>query len=70
MGRRYFKPYTLSIPEWVKVQSVARHWRGVSPTFVSPAIVKKCQKDIGGIKVLILSMYAKGMSTRDIQHHV
>ena len=36
----------------------------------TPAIVKKRQKDIGGFEELILSMYAKGMSTRDIQHHV
>ena len=35
-----------------------------------PAIVKKRQKDICGFEELILSMYAKGMSTRDIQHHV
>jgi len=36
----------------------------------APAIVKKRHKDIGGFEELILSMYAKGMSTRDIQHHV
>ena len=36
----------------------------------TPVIVKKRQKDIGGFEELILSMYAKGMSTRDIQHHV
>ena len=36
----------------------------------APAIVRKRQKDICGFEELILSMYAKGMSTRDIQHHV
>ena len=36
----------------------------------APGIIKKRQKDIGGFEELILSMYAKGMSTRDIQHHV
>jgi len=36
----------------------------------SPVIVKKRQRDIGGFEDSILSMYAKGMSTRDIQHHI
>ena len=36
----------------------------------APGIIKKRRKDIGGFEELILSMYAKGMSTRDIQHHV
>ncbi len=35
-----------------------------------PAIVKKHQKDISNIEDRILSMYAKGMSTRDIQSHM
>lgn len=37
----------------------------------APAIVKKRQKDIGGFEgTHPFPMYAKGMSTRDIQHHV
>ena len=36
----------------------------------TPAIVKKRQKHLDGFEDLILSMYSKGMSTRDIQYHV
>ena len=36
----------------------------------SPAIIKKRQKHLDGFEDLILSMYSKGMSTRDIQYHV
>ena len=32
-----------------------------------PKIVKKHQRDVSGIEDQILSMYAKGMTTRDIQ---
>lgn len=35
-----------------------------------PALVKKRQKDISGLENSIISMYAKGLSTRDIQEHV
>ena len=35
-----------------------------------PLIVKKGQRDISGIEDKIISMYAKGMTTRDIQSHV
>lgn len=35
-----------------------------------PKLVKKHQKDVSGIEDRILSMYAKGMSTRDIQAHM
>lgn len=35
-----------------------------------PIIVKKRQRDITGIEGKILSLYAKGMSTRDIQEHM
>jgi len=35
-----------------------------------PIIVKKRQRDITGIEDKILSLYAKGMSTRDIQGHM
>lgn len=34
-----------------------------------PQIVKKHQNDLSGIESQIISMYAKGMSTRDIQAH-
>ncbi len=34
-----------------------------------PQIVKKHQNDLSGIEGQIISMYAKGMSTRDIQAH-
>lgn len=34
-----------------------------------PQIVKKHQNDVSGIESQIISMYAKGMSTRDIQAH-
>ena len=35
-----------------------------------PQIVKKRQKDISGLEEKIISMYAKGMTTRDIQEHI
>jgi transposase-like protein len=35
-----------------------------------PQIVKKRQKDISGLEEKIISMYAKGMTTRDIQSHI
>lgn len=35
-----------------------------------PVIVKKYEKTIGPIEDKIISMYAKGMSTRDIQTHI
>jgi transposase-like protein len=35
-----------------------------------PQIVKKRQKDISGLEEEIISMYAKGMTTRDIQAHI
>ncbi len=35
-----------------------------------PILIKKYQKDLGIIEDKILSMYAKGMSTRDIQSHI
>ena len=35
-----------------------------------PVIVKKYEKTIGPIEDKIISMYAKGMTTRDIQSHV
>jgi Transposase and inactivated derivatives len=35
-----------------------------------PAVVKKNQTDISSIEDQVLSMYAKGMSTRDIERHV
>lgn len=35
-----------------------------------PQLVKKHQRDVTGIEDRILSMYAKGMSTRDIQSHM
>ncbi len=36
----------------------------------SPKIIKKYQKDISGIEDKVISMYAKGMSTRDIKEHI
>ncbi len=35
-----------------------------------PRIVLKRQKDISGIEEIIISMYAKGMTTTDIQNHM
>jgi len=35
-----------------------------------PAIVKKNQRDISSIEDQVLSMYARGMSTRDIEKHL
>jgi len=35
-----------------------------------PQIVKKRKKDISGLEDKIISMYAKGMTTRDIQAHI
>jgi len=35
-----------------------------------PVLIKKYPKDLGVIEEKILSMYAKGMSTRDIQSHI
>ena len=35
-----------------------------------PILIKKYQKDLGVIEDKVLSMYAKGMSTRDIQAHI
>lgn len=35
-----------------------------------PILIKKHQKDIGEFDQRIISMYAKGMTTRDIQEHV
>lgn len=36
----------------------------------SPEIVKKRQTDISGIEAKVISMYAKGMSDRDIKEHI
>jgi len=36
----------------------------------SPEIVKKRQTDISGIEAKVISMYAKGMSNRDIKEHI
>jgi transposase-like protein len=36
----------------------------------NPTIVKKRQKDISGLDEKIISMYAKGMTVRDIQTHI
>jgi len=35
-----------------------------------PRVVKKRKRDISGLKDKIISMYAKGMTTRDIQAHI
>jgi len=35
-----------------------------------PLVVKKNQTDISSIEDQVLSMYAKGMSTHDIERHV
>jgi len=35
-----------------------------------PTIVKKHQRDITGIEEKVISLYGKGMSTRDIQDHI
>lgn len=35
-----------------------------------PIIVKKNQRDVSGIDDQVISMYAKGMTTRDIQEHL
>ena len=35
-----------------------------------PILIKKYQKDLGVIEDKVLSRYAKGMSTRDIQTHI
>ncbi|MGD8540063.1 MAG: IS256 family transposase [Candidatus Aminicenantes bacterium] len=35
-----------------------------------PQVVKKRKKDIAGLEDKIISMYAKGMTTRDIQAHI
>ena len=35
-----------------------------------PQVVKKRKKDIAGLEEKIISMYAKGMTTRDIQAHI
>ena len=35
-----------------------------------PQVVKKRQRDISGIEERVISMYAKGMSTRDISAHI
>lgn len=35
-----------------------------------PQIVKKHQKDVSNIENKVISMYAKGMSTRDISSHL
>ena len=35
-----------------------------------PEIIKKRQTDINGIEDMVISLYAEGMSTRDIQYHI
>ena len=35
-----------------------------------PQLIRKYQKDISGIEKKVISMYALGMSTRDIQNHI
>jgi len=35
-----------------------------------PRVVKKRKRDISGLEDKIISMYAKGMTTRDIQGHI
>jgi len=35
-----------------------------------PVVVKKRQRDISGLEEKIISMYAKGMTTRGIQSHI
>lgn len=36
----------------------------------TPKVIKKRQRDISGIEDKVISMYAKGMSTRDIKEHI
>lgn len=38
--------------------------------YYSPILVKKGEKDIGEFENKVISMYARGMTTRDIQEHV
>lgn len=35
-----------------------------------PKVAKKRQRDISGIEAKVISMYAKGMTTRDIKQHI
>ena len=39
-------------------------------SFFDPVVIKKYEKTLGPIEDKIISMYAKGMTTRDIQSHV
>lgn len=43
---------------------------GIAIPLGDPVIVKKYEKTIGPIEDKIISMYAKGMTTRDIQSHI
>lgn len=36
----------------------------------TPKVIRKYQRDISGIEDKVISMYAKGMSTRDIKEHI
>lgn len=35
-----------------------------------PVIVRKCQTDISGLEMKVISMYGKGMTTRDIRDYI
>lgn len=65
---RYFRRIAKGLAS--KVGPIVIDVPGDRKSEFAPAIVEKRHTDIGGFAQRILSMDAKGMNTRDIQHHV
>ena len=60
----------LGIHILIVVDACNERWRGNTVPEFEPKVVKKNQTDISDIEDQVLSMYAKGMTTRDISAHL
>lgn len=64
-SRNGYYPKTITASDGEFVVDIPRDREGI----FEPKVVKKYENDISSIEDKILSMYAKGMTTRDIQDH-
>ena len=65
-SRNGYYPKTITASDGEFVVDIPRDREGI----FEPKVVKKYENDISSIEDKILSMYAKGMTTRDIQDHI
>lgn len=65
-SRNGYYPKTITASDGEFVVDIPRDREGS----FEPKVVKKYENDISSIEDKILSMYAKGMTTRDIQDHI